>query len=326
MVFIHIKHLWYGRSHMKKLGKTSRRNFLGSTAAGLGVASTTSSFAFAGNSHKRELTGKTAFVTGGARGIGFACAESLAKRGANIVLFDIASQIQGVPYPLASEEDMTLAQEHIESLGVGCLAIQGDVRSLEAQTNAINQAVATYGSLDFVVANAGITQVGLLESFSDDEISLVVDINLKGIMKTVQAATPILREQNSGRMVLMASVTGRMGVPTFPVYSATKWGVIGLTKSTALALGPNNVTCNAVCPTIVRTGLLDNDYILSAIAPGASFEDVFTQEASGHVLPEPFYEADVVGESVAFLCSDGAAMISGEVIDIGAGNNARFPA
>ena len=275
-----------------------------------------------------DLAGKTAFVTGAARGIGRACAEALAAGGANIVLFDVAGQIAEVPYPLATAEDLAETKAAIEATGVGCIAIKGDVRDFEAQKAAMDRAVADFGSLDFVIGNAGITQIGLLEGFSEEELSLVIDINLKGVIKTVQAATPVMRGQNSGRIVLMSSVTGRAGSMNFPVYSATKWAVIGIAKSTALALGKSNVTCNAICPTLVHTKLLDNDYVLSNLVPGQSLTfEQFNEGAKGrHILPVGLYEPKRVGDCVRFLCGEGAALISGDVFDIGAGLNAQFPA
>ena len=274
------------------------------------------------------FSGKTAFVTGAARGIGRACAEALAAGGANVVLFDIAGQITEVPYPLATAEDLAATKAAIEALGVGCIAVAGDVRDLAAQKAAVERAVAEFGSLDFVIGNAGITQIGGLESFSEDELSLVIDINLKGVIKTVQAATPVLRAQGSGRIVLMSSVTGRAGSASFPVYSATKWGVIGIAKSTALALGPANITCNAVCPTLVHTKLLDNDYVLSNLIPGQTLTfEQFNEGAKGrHILPVGLYEPSRVGDCVRFLCGEGSALISGDVFDVGAGLNAQFPA
>ena len=309
---------------------TSRRNLLLGAAAGTAALAATAPAAMASDTSKTkgEFAGKTAFVTGAARGIGLACAVSLAKRGANIVLFDIARQLEDVPYPLASAEDLDKAKADIEALGVGCIAVAGDVRDFDAQKAAMERAVAEFGSLDFIVANAGITQIGATEAFSEEELSLVIDINLKGVIKTIQAATPILKEQNHGRIVTMASVTGRTGSPRFPIYGATKWGVIGITKSTALALATHNVTVNALCPTLVHTKLLDNDYILSNMVPGQKipFEQFEQRAKAFHKLPVGFYGPEHVGEVAAFCCSEGSAMITGDVFDIAAGKNAEFPA
>ena len=307
----------------------SRRDVLAAGALGLAAAATAAPAAAQEPASSREFSGKVAFVTGAARGIGLACADSLAQGGADIVLFDVAEQIPEVPYPLATTEDLAAAQAQIESHGVRCIAVQGDVRDFEAQRAAVDRAVAEFGGLHFVIANAGITQIGPLEGFSEAELSLVVDINLKGVIKTIQAATPTLRQQGAGRVVLMSSVTGRAGSARFPVYGATKWALIGLAKSTAMALGPHGVTCNAVCPTLVRTGLLENDYILSNLQPGTrlTFEqfDAFAQ--TRHVLPGVgLYEPSRIGDCVRFLCSDASRLVSGDVFDVGAGANAQFPA
>lgn len=311
-----------------------RRNFLAG-AAGLGLAAAAPIAAKAANhnpTETREFEGKTVLVTGGARGIGLACAETLAENGANVVLYDIAAQTDHVKYPLASEEDLALAKTKIENHGVSCLAVKGDVRNGGEQKAAMQKAVDEFGSLDFVIANAGITQIGPIEIFSDEEISVVLDINLAGAIKTVQGAVPIMRKQNAGRIVVMASVTGRAGSANFPVYSASKWGTIGLAKTTALHLGKSNVTCNAVCPTLVHTKLLDNDYILGALAKSQGLDNPLPFEAfdeaarERHIMPVGFYGPEVVADTVKFLCSDAAALISGDVFDIGAGANAQFPA
>ncbi|WP_421849629.1 SDR family NAD(P)-dependent oxidoreductase [Oricola sp.] len=307
---------------------TTRRTILtGGAALGLAAGLVHSATA-EGETPAREFEGKTAFVTGGARGIGLGCAEALAARGANILLFDIATQIPEVPYPLASADDLAAAKTAIEAHGVQCLAVTGDVRDFDAQKAAMDRAVSELGGLDFIVANAGITQPGSLEQFSEEELSLIIDINLKGVIKTIQAATPILREQGSGSIVTMASVTGRSGSDRFPVYSATKWAIIGLTKSAALALGPDGVRVNALCPTLCRTPLLENDHVLSNMIPGVTLTwDQFEEVARDiHVLPVGFYGPEYVGSVAAFLCSEASAMISGDVFDIGAGANANFPA
>lgn len=307
-----------------------RRAFMtGAAGAGAALANfgATQAAAQQAGTGLRDFEGRTAIVTGAARGIGLSCADALAARGANVVILDVADQISEVPYPLATQGDLDAAKAQIEGHGVQAITIKGDVRDMAAQRQAVQAAMDTFGSVDFVIPNAGITQTGFLEELSEAEVDLVLDINLKGVIKTIQAVSPILRQQNSGRIVTMASVTGRQGAARFPVYSATKWAVIGLTKTTAEALAPNNVTVNALCPTLVRTGLLENDYVLSTMIPGQpitwkQFEG-FAQQM--HVLPQGFYGPEHVGSVATFLCSDGAAMISGDVFDIAAGANARFP-
>lgn len=311
-------------------GTPNRRAVLAG-AAGLGVVAGLTAgaapAAAANGQTTAEFAGRTAFVTGGARGIGLACAEALAQAGANIALYDVAGPIEHVRYPLATPEDLADAKAKIEALGVKCLTIQGDVRDGAKLKEAVQRTVSELGSLDFVIVNAGITQIGPIDAFSDEEISVVLDINLAGAMKTVQAAAPVLREQKSGRIVMMSSVTGRIGHEFFPVYSASKWGVIGLAKGTARLLAKSNVTCNAVCPSLVRTKLLENDYILGAMLPQNPTWEAFDERAKQlHAMPVGSYGPEHVANTVKFICSDAAAYISGDVFDIAAGANARLNA
>ncbi len=311
--------------------KTASRRQVLTGAAGIGLAAATLSATGARAQQQAggEFSGKTAFVTGGARGIGLACAEELAKGGANIVLYDIASQPAEIPYPMATEEDLANAKAAIESYGVRCLAIKGDVRDVNALQSAVAQTRSEFGSLDFLIVNAGITQPGRLGGFDEEQVRTITDINLIGSINTMQAGMPVIQDQGSGRIILMASVTGRAGSDNFPLYGATKWAMIGLAKSAALTVAAKNITVNAVCPTLVRTRLLDNDYVLGALAPGQGmtfeqFDALANQRI--HPMDVGFYEPVEVGRAVAFLCGDGAQFISGEVVDIGAAANARFPA
>lgn len=171
-----------------------RRTFMagaaGATLAGLAASSPAHA---ADSMMLQDMKGKTALVTGAARGIGLSCADALAARGANIVILDVAVQIAEVPYPLATAADLAAAKTQIESHGISCIALAGDIRDMEAQMNAVSTALDRFGGLDFVIPNAGITQTGFLEELSEAEIDLVLDINLKGVMKTSQAVTPHLR-------------------------------------------------------------------------------------------------------------------------------------
>ena len=274
-----------------------------------------------------EFTGQCAFITGGARGIGYACAEELAKAGANIVLYDIAGNIDTVNYPLATEQDLATAKSNIEALGVKCIAIKGDVRDSTQLKEAIARTVSEFGRLDILVVNAGVTHVGVLDEFPDDEVQTVIDINLTGAIKTTQAALPIMRRQNAGRIVMISSILGRIGNEDFSVYASTKWGLIGFAKSTALAMAKNNVMCNAVCPTWVRTKLADNDYVLNAVSPtNPNFEAVIEAAQARNPLPIGTYEPVDVARIVKMLCGQDTALITGEIFDISAGANALFNA
>jgi NAD(P)-dependent dehydrogenase (short-subunit alcohol dehydrogenase family) len=281
----------------------------------------------ASGSKKGQLAGKTAFITGGARGIGLAIAEEMAKEGANITIFDIASgAIPDVGYPIATAADLQTAKTRIEGLGVRCLEIKGDVRNLAALKKAMQQTVTELGSLDIVVANAGISQAGTIEQFSDQEISMVFDINVSGVIKTTQAAAPIMKKQNSGRIIYISSALGRMGNELFPVYTSSKWAVIGFAKSAALTYGKNNILCNVVCPGLVRTKLADNDYVLRALMPNdpnPSFDRFSQMNAAGNPIPIGHLEPIDVARAVLFFAGEATAKVTGEVFDISYGSTAR---
>ena len=316
----------------RKLLSTGAIGVAAATAAVLGAptaAQDTAADALAQSSPEPtgEFTGQCAFITGGARGIGYACAEELAKAGANIVLYDIAGNIDTVKYPLATEQDLATAKSNIEALGVKCIAIKGDVRDSAKLKESVARAVSEFGRLDILVVNAGITHVGVLDEFPDDEVQTVIDINLTGAIKTTQAALPIMRRQNAGRIVMISSILGRIGNEDFSVYASTKWGLIGLAKSTALAMAKHNVMCNAVCPTWVRTKLADNDYVLNAVSPNnPTFEAVIEVAKAMNPIPIGAYEPVDVARVVKVLCSLDTALITGEIFDISAGANARFNA
>ena len=229
---------------------------------------------------------------------------------------------------MATEQNLATAKSNIEALGVKCIAIKGDVRDSTKLKESVARTVREFGRLDILVVNAGVTQVGVLDEFPDEEVQTVIDINLTGAVKTTQAALPIMRRQNAGRIVMISSILGRLGNENFSVYSSTKWGLIGFAKSTALAMAKHNVTCNALCPGWVRTTLADNDYMLNAISPeNPNFDAVeAAAEESYHPLLMGAYEPVDIARVVKMFCGQATAMITGEVFDIAQGQNARFNA
>jgi NAD(P)-dependent dehydrogenase (short-subunit alcohol dehydrogenase family) len=311
--------------------KLSRRGAIAASIAGASVAllgaETARGQGRASASRKGQLAGKTAFITGGARGIGLAIAEEMAKEGANITIFDIASgTIPDVGYPIATATDLQTAKAKIEGLGVKCFEIKGDVRDLAALKKAMQQTVTDLGSLDIVVANAGISQAGTIEQFSDEEISAVLDINVSGVIKTTQAAAPIMKKQNSGRIIYISSALGRMGNELFPIYTSSKWAVIGFAKSAALTYGKHNILCNVVAPGLVRTKLADNDYVLKAMMPNdanPSFDRFSKANTGGSPIGIGHLEPIDVAKAVLFFAGDATSKVTGEVFDVSYGSLAR---
>ncbi len=208
---------------------SNRRNFMkvgaiGAAAMAAPVVAVAAQKENGAAAPRKELSGKTSFITGGARGIGLATAQELAGAGSNIVLFDIASKtIPNVGYAISDDADLQSAKASIEAMGVTCLAIKGDVRDRKALNDAMARTVRELGSLDIVVANAGISQAGSIDEFTDADIAVVYDINVKGVILTTQAAAPHMKKQKSGRIIYISSGLGRVGNELFPIYTSTKW-------------------------------------------------------------------------------------------------------
>ena len=305
----------------------SRRNAIitgAGAVAAIGVASLSSQTnAKEGSNTKKghNMEGATSLITGGARGIGLASAIALAKEGSNIVLYDVAEDLPGVNYPLAKESDLYDAKKKVEEHGVNCLVHKGDVRDRNRLSQVVSQTVEQFGSLDHVVVNAGVTQIGMIEYFTDEEVQTVIDINVTGAVRTVQSVVPIMREQQSGGITIISSLLGRQGDEWFPIYSSTKWAVIGLAKSTALIMGQHNVTCNAICPTVVKTDLMNNNYVLGSMSPQdptwKGLEGLMTQWRNP--LPMGAYEPADIGEVVRYFASKQGQKITGEVFGVTAG-------
>ena len=206
----------------------SRRNAIitgAGAVAAIGAASLSSQTnAQEGSTNKKghNMEGATSLITGGARGIGLASAIALAKEGSNIVLYDVAEDLPGVNYPLAKESDLYDAKKKVEEHGVNCLVHKGDVRDRNRLSQVVSQTVEQFGSLDHVVVNAGVTQIGMIEYFTDEEVQTVIDINVTGAVRTVQSVVPIMREQQSGGITIISSLLGHQGDEWFPIYSSTK--------------------------------------------------------------------------------------------------------
>jgi NAD(P)-dependent dehydrogenase (short-subunit alcohol dehydrogenase family) len=269
-----------------------------------------------------SLSGKTALITGAARGIGRAIAVAFARSGADVAALDIANpdayrDILG--YPLGSQEELDETVGLVEAEGRRAIGLRADVADKRAVQDAVAHTLGRLGRLDIVVANAGVGGGGRLQDVSTSHFKTVLDINLTGAANTIQAAIPHMIERNSGRIIAVTSIAGRMGSAGQSDYAASKWGLVGLVKSAAVDLGPHNITVNAIAPTAVRTGifgeLLDNPEF------AAGLETVLRH---GHTLPVGMLEPDDMTGAAVFLASPAAQYISGAVLDVAAGYNAHY--
>ena len=243
-----------------------------------------------------ELTGKTAVVTGGSRGIGRAICLKLAGQGANIVLNYAGNAA-------AAEETRAAC----EALGVRALAVQGDVADPAACNALIDTAIEAFGQVDILVCNAGITRDNLLMRMSDEEFQKVIDTNLKGTFHCMRAVIRPMMKKRRGRIISISSVVGLMGNAGQINYAASKAGVIGMTRSLAREVASRGITVNAVAPGFIRTDM--TDVLSDAVKEGIL-----------HNIPlGKLGEAEDVANTVLFLASDEAAYITGQVLSVDGG-------
>jgi 3-oxoacyl-[acyl-carrier protein] reductase len=242
------------------------------------------------------LEGKIALVTGGGRGIGRAIVLELAASGADVAFTFRENAAQA--------EEVVSQLEHLGRRGQ---AYQADVTDFAAAQRVVEQVISTWGRLDILINNAGIHKNEVIWAIDEDQWDDVLDVNLKGTFNYTRAVAPIFRGQNGGKIVSIASIHGLRGRPAGPNYSAAKAGVIGLAKSVARDLGPYGVNVNVVAPGIVETDMVRN-----------LAEEVRARFIGDTVLGRIGQPEDVA-YLVAFLCSDRARHITGEVIKVDGG-------
>lgn len=244
----------------------------------------------------RSLVNKTAIVTGASRGIGRAIALKLASEGANIIL-NYRENIKSVEEVISQ----------IKDLGGNALAVQADVSRFAETEKIIKAAVENFGSLDILVNNAGITKDSLLIRMKEEDFDAVIETNLKGTFNCIRHAAPIMIKQRSGRIVNMSSVVGVTGNAGQVNYSASKAGVIGITKSAAKELASRGITVNAIAPGFIQTDMTD---VLS---------DKVKEELLSGIPLKRLGRPEEVADLVSFLVSDSGSYITGQVININGG-------
>lgn len=243
-----------------------------------------------------KLENKTAIVTGGSRGIGRAICIALAKEGANIV----TCYAKGAA---AAEETVAMCKEY----GVQAVAIQADVAVKEDVENLFAEALKITGTVEILVNNAGITRDGLVMRMSDDDFNQVIDTNLRGAFYCMRAASKLMMKKRYGRIVTISSVVGVMGNAGQVNYAASKAGVIGMTKSLAKELGSRNVTANAVAPGFITTDMTD------------ALPEAVKEQMAKEIPLARMGQPEDVANAVAFLVSDQASYITGQVLHVDGG-------
>lgn len=240
------------------------------------------------------LKGKTAIVTGGSRGIGAAICKRFAEQGANIALL-YAGNTQ------KAEETKAALQE----MGVKAEAYQCNVADAEQVAAVCKQIIKDFGGADILVNNAGITKDKLVPMMKVHDFDSVVDTNLKGAFYMIKQLYPVFMKQKSGKIINISSVSGLMGNPGQTNYSASKAGLIGLTKSVAKELASRNVNCNAIAPGFVATDMTEN------LSENNALVD--------HIPMKRFAQPEDIANLALFLASDQSDYITGEVIRIDGG-------
>jgi 3-oxoacyl-[acyl-carrier protein] reductase len=242
------------------------------------------------------LENKNAIVTGGSLGIGAAIALDLAENGANVAL----------NFRKHKDEAQAIIDK-INAMGRKGFLVQADVSSFNDAQRMVDTVVKEFGRLDILVCNAGINWDGVIWKMTEEQWDTVMAINLKGYFNYIRAVAPIFREQNFGRIVNLTSINGLRGKFGQTNYSASKAGIVGLTKATAKELGKNQVTVNAVAPGLILTNMM------------AQMPEEAKQASLNETVLKRLGEPEDVAHLVTFLCSDKARHITGEVIQVDGG-------
>jgi SDR family mycofactocin-dependent oxidoreductase len=270
-----------------------------------------------------RLKGKVAFISGVARGQGRSHAVRLAQEGADIIGFDLCSQIQSVPYPMASPEDLAETVNLVEKEGARIIVGEADVRDPAAVSAILDRGLAEFGFVDIVLANAGIMPT--FGTFADEDVAWhdAVDVMLSGVYNTVRAAIPsmIARDQG-GAIVITSSTTGLKGMGDGSAgtlgYTAAKHGVVGLMRAWANCLGPHFIRVNTVHPTGVNTPMVANEASMEWLS-----ENPAIVEHMQNILPVPMVEPEDISNAIIWLVSDDGQYVTGSTIPVDAGFLAR---
>jgi SDR family mycofactocin-dependent oxidoreductase len=264
-----------------------------------------------------RVAGKRVLITGAARGMGRSHAVRLAEEGADLILVDICESLPELEYPLATREDLDETARLAEKHGGRVLTHVVDVRGAEALAAAADDGVAQLGGLDAAVANAGVLTVGTWDKTTQQQWRTVLDVNLIGTWNTCAAAIPHLVERG-GSLINISSAAGLKGTPLHLPYTASKHGVVGLSRALANELAAQNIRVNTVHPTGVETGMRPENLQQTLAEGRPDLIPIFL-----NALPAVMAEAIDISNAVLFLVSDESRYVTGLEFKVDAGVTLR---
>ena len=248
------------------------------------------------NTNKLNFEGKSVLVTGGSRGIGREIAIEFAKNGADVAINYTSNEKSAID-----------VKEEIEKLGRKCKTIKCDVSDFEKASEIVKEVVDSFGKIDILINNAGITKDTLLIRMKEDDFDKVIDINLKGVFNVTKAATKFMMKKKYGKIINMSSIVGIVGNAGQANYCASKAGVIGFTKATAKEFASRNININAIAPGFIETDMTN-------VLPDDIKENMLEQ------IPQKCIgKAENIADVALFLASDMSKYITGQVINVDGG-------
>jgi SDR family mycofactocin-dependent oxidoreductase len=269
------------------------------------------------------LDGKVALITGGARGQGRAHAVTSAREGADVIIVDIADQLETVGYPMGRPEDLDETVRQVEALDRRALSIVADVRSQEQLDAAVAAGIAEFGQIDILIANAGIWTLAPFWEITEQAWEEMIGTNLTGVWKSAKAVAPHMIERKTGSIVITSSVNGLEPGLNFAHYLAAKHAVIGLMKNIALELAPHGIRCNSINPGAILTGMTNQQAAWDMFAghEGGTFDDLV--EGGYHytaMRDTTFLPPEAIANTALYLNSALAEHVTGVTIPVDAGH------
>jgi SDR family mycofactocin-dependent oxidoreductase len=274
-----------------------------------------------------EFDGKVVFVTGAARGQGRGIAMRFAEEGSDVVICDIARQIESNPISMGTADELRETEEMVKGLGRDCIAEVVDVRDLDALIALAARAMTEFGHIDILASSAGVASFAPIDEMSSAQWRDVIDTNLTGAFNAIRAVSPCMKANGRGAIVVTSSTQGRSAVGNIASYVTSKWGLVGLVKAASCDLAPFGVRVNAVAPTNVATPMFMNDYVRRLFVPDEAdpSDEQFAEACkTTHPMGVGWVEVEDVVNAYLFLCSSRARYITGAVIDVAAGYNTRY--